>query len=334
MKISKPWHLGGIWICIALAGVIFNAAPVHGTNVYWTGPDYTYSHGAYDSSADMITTNHVGADSANNVFLSRDVNYPLYNAAAESGWNGTTSPLNTMWAVASGPLTNAATLTYDTFYNVVGHPGDSPGNRVGLMFYVKIVSDNIYFSLTLTEWGNNDGGSFSYTRSTPAVAAVAVTLTNPVAGTVLAAPASLKLGASVTGGSATVTNVQFFANTTSLGSVGAAPFILTSGNLNAGAYGLTAVATAAGISTTSAVVNVTVVNPVTNRLSQAQILGGQFNFNYSANPGLSYFVQASSNLVNWSSLITNVAVTSSVSYSAALAHTGSVFYRVGRVPNP
>ena len=69
-------------------------------------------------------------------------------------------------------------------------------------------------------------------------------------------------------------------------------------------------------------------------LSQAQILGGQFTFNYSANPGLSYFVQASSNLVNWSSLITNVAVTSSVPYSAAFAHTGSVFYRVGRLPNP
>jgi hypothetical protein len=334
MKTSSIWQFSrrGCWL--SLAGLIVLPPAIRASNVFWTGPAYTYTHAANDTSADMLTTNHFGADFANNVWLSRGANYPLYNAAAESGWNGTTSPVNTLWAVASGPLTNAASLAYDTFYNVVGHPGDSPGSRVGVTFYVKIVSDNIYLSLQLLEWGNNDGGSFSYVRSTPAVLAPAISLTNPVTGAVFAAPASLKLAASVTSGNGTVSNVQFFANATALGTIGTAPFSLTTSNLIAGTYALAGVATAAGISATSAVVNVTVVNPVAIQVSQARVLGGQFSFNFNANTGLSYLVQTSSNLVNWKSVVTNMATSSSVSFSGTAARTGAAYYRVGRLPNP
>ncbi|HSY19410.1 MAG TPA: Ig-like domain-containing protein [Candidatus Acidoferrales bacterium] len=332
MKIFHNSYQAGLGILAGVVSLLFMPVPTRAANVFWTGPAYTYTHNPYDSSADMLTTNHSGADFGNNVWLTRDVNYPLYNAAAESGWNSGVSPTNTLWVVASGPLTNAASLKYDLFANVVGHPGDSPGSRVGVTFYVNIPSDHIYLSLQLTAWGNNDGGSFSYIRSTPAILTSTISLTNPASGAVFAAPASLKLAASVTGG--TVTNVQFFANAASLGSVATAPFSFTSGSLTAGAYALTAVATASGISTTSAVVNVTVVNPVTPNISQPQMAGGQFSLNYTANPGLSYLVQTSSNLVNWKSLITNIATTSPVPFSVTSAHTGTAYYRVGRLPNP
>jgi hypothetical protein len=307
-------------------------------NTYWTGPIVSFSHEADTTTADMLTSNHTGDDATNNVWLTRGTTQPLYNAAAESAWDPSISPANTLWAVASGDLTNAASLSYDVFANVVGQPGNSPKYSVGKTFFVKIFSDNIYLTLTLTSWGSDDGGSFSYNRSTPAVItpppAPAVSLTNPAPGTVFSAPANLPLGADATVSSGTVTNVEFFANGTPAGAVQTAPFTLTTGSLTAGSYALTAVATAAGISATSTLVNVSVVNPVAVKLSSAEIRTGQFSFSYTANTGLSYVIQSSTNLLNWVSLATNRAAASSVSYTNSAGSTGAVFYRVGRMPNP
>jgi len=405
-------------------GTLLRATPT-----FWTGPTNTFVHpaGTGSSVVDKLTTNHVGADAVNNVWLTRGFNLPLFNSAAESSWSST-SPLKTTWALASGPLTSAASLTYGTFANVVGapHTGIGPGVSVGKTFYVHIMPDDIYLVLKLTAWGQSDGGSFSYQRSSPAVtlptptisitnplsggvfmapatvtiganAAVSsgtvtnvqfftngisvgsdqtspfsltvnnlaagpyaltavataagisatstvvnisvvsppsVTITNPVGGTVFAAPANLKLGASATVSGGSVTNVQFFANGASQGAVAVAPFTLTSSALAAGSYGLMAVATASGTSVTSAVVNVSVVNPVVVNLSEATVNNGEFSFGYTADAGLSYVVQSSSNLLNWVSLVTNVAPGTPVQFTNAVNSDGTGFYRVGRLPNP
>jgi hypothetical protein len=58
-----------------------------------------------------------------------------------------------------------------------------------------------------------------------------------------------------------VTNVEFFTNGVSLGSVTSAPFTMAANNLPVGTYQLTAAATAAGISVTSAVVTISVITP-------------------------------------------------------------------------
>jgi hypothetical protein len=170
-----------------------------------------------------------------------------------------------------------------------------------------------------------------------------ISITNPASGAVFAAPANVQVsaGASVIGGS--VTNVQFFVNTSSQGAlassvaqgeVGMAPFTFTFNGLAAGSYALTAVATASGISTTSAVVNVSVVIPVPVSLSGETVNNGQFSFGYTANPGLTYIVQNSSNLLDWVSLETNVASGSAVQFTDVLNPTGAGFYRVGLLPNP
>jgi len=91
------------------------------------------------------------------------------------------------------------------------------------------------------------------------VPAPTVSITNPAGGAVFAAPANVNIGASAAVSGGTVTNVQFYTNGVSLQSIQTAPFTLTASNLAAGAYALKAVATAAGISTTSTVVNITVV---------------------------------------------------------------------------
>lgn len=334
----KTWLKMLVPALLAITTSVAQAAPT-----FWTGQDFTYVHplGSGGETADEITTSHVGPDFPNNVWITRAATgLALYNAAAESGWDSVNndSPKNTLWAVASGPLTSATNLTFDTFYNVVGHPaGDSPGWSVGMTFFVHIVSDDIYFQLHLDDWGSHSG-YFQYTRSTPAAVTPptpTVSLTNPVASAVFAAPASLKLKATAAVSSGSVTNVQFFANTTtSLGSAMAAPFNVTSSPLAAGSYALTAVATAAGISATSTVVNVSVVNPANVNLSAPHIATGQVSFNYSANVGLTYVVQSSSNLFNWVSLSTNTAASSPVPFSAPTTSRGATYYRVGRQPNP
>ena len=161
-----------------------------------------------------------------------------------------------------------------------------------------------------------------------------VSITNPASGAVFAAPANVNIAADATVSGGTVTNVQFFTNGVALGAVLTAPFSLTANNLAAGAYALSAVATAAGISATSTVVNVSVVSPVVVSLSGAGVNSGQFSFNYAADPGLAYVVQSSTNLVDWVSLVTNVASGNPVPFSDPFDSTGIKFYRVGRLPNP
>jgi hypothetical protein len=201
-----------------------------------------------------------------------------------------------------------------------------------------ITNDDIYVSVTFTTWGQFGGpfgaGAVAYTRSTAPPVAPTVSITNPPSGAVFAAPAIVQVQttAAMSGGS--VTNVEFLGNGASLGSDQTAPFSITTGSLAAGPYALTAVATAAGISTTSSVVNITVVSPVDITLTSPQITNNVFSFDYTANPGLHYVVENSSNLVNWLSVATNVAAGSPVHYTSPFPPDDSRYYRVGRLPNP
>lgn len=140
------------------------------------------------------------------------------------------------------------------------------------------------------------------------------------------------LTATASGG--TVTNVQFFANTNSPGSAATAPFSVTGSFPAPGAYALTAVATAAGVSVTSPVVNITVVAPLPVTLTAPSASAGLFAFSYTANPGLSYVVESSTNLVNWAPVATNTASSTLVPFSETLALGPPRYYRVGRLPNP
>jgi len=161
-----------------------------------------------------------------------------------------------------------------------------------------------------------------------------ITLTNPAPNSVFIAPANLKLGATASfTGAGAVTNVQFFANTTRVGSATASPFTATSSSLGAGAYSLTAVATASGLSATSAPISVSVIVPASVTIPYAGIDKSNFLLTFLANTGLTYVVQASSNLLSWTPVITNVASTNLVTFTNA-ATKDFQFYRIGLLPNP
>jgi Bacterial Ig domain len=264
------------------------------------------------------------------VVLTRNGNQVLYNTAAgETSW-GPSSPLDTEWAF--GTLADYATLSYKSLESM--RNGDLAALILNKPMVVHLIGEDIYLSLEFTDWGQHFAGGFAYTRSTPAVtiSPPTVTLTSPPPGTTYAAPASVALTATASGG--TVTNVEFFAGATLLGQATASPFSVTGSLPAPGAYALTAVATAAGVSGTSSIVNITVVAPVDVSLTAPSGGNGQFSFSYTANAGLSYVIQGSSNLVDWVALVTNTPSSSVASFSDAVTSRPLRYYRVGRVPNP
>jgi len=293
----------------------------------WTGPltTFTQAPGAdptLPASQDRLT---------GNVWITRATTMGLYNAETETSYTHLSSPAGTEWAL--GALADYAALTYSSWEGLFGGTGGGgPTAIVGNQTVVHLLADDIYLSMVLTSWPQH-GGGFSYQRSTAAVPVPpTVSITSPSAGATFAAPASIGLTATATGGS--VTNVEFFAGTASLGHATASPFSVTGSIAAPGAYALTAVATAAGVSGTSSVVNISVVAPLAVSLTAPSAGRGLFSFSYSANPGLSYVVQSSSNLVDWVPVATNTASSTLVPFSEGLTAKPSRYYRVGRLPNP
>ncbi len=250
-----------------------------------------------------------------------------------------TNPINgaTFTAPASITIKASATVSSGTVTNVAFFAN---GNLLGSVqaapfnFTASNLSAGSYALTAVATAAGVSGTSAVVSVTATAPPTPTIGITNPVSGAVFAAPANIRILTSATVSSGTVTNVAFFANSAPLGSIQTAPFNLTASNLSAGAYSLTAVATAAGISATSSVVNITTVVPVTISNSPPRITNGTFSFDYTANPGLSYVVMKSSNLVNWVPVVTNIPGSSPVHFTDPFAPGGTLYYRVGRLPNP
>jgi hypothetical protein len=300
---------------------------LHGTT-FWTGSNITFSKSAATPSDTVLP---------GKVVLTRGTRDVLYNTAStppETG-PGLQSPKGTMWAI--GNFTNhTAFQTMESMRN---------GNLGALLLNTNVVmwitNDDIFVSLKFTVWGEHGiavggvVGAFAYTRSTaPTAAAPSVSITNPASGSVFSAPANVKLGATASVSGGTVTNVTFRNNTTALGSVQSPPFNLTVSNLAAGPYALNAVATAAGVSSTSSVVNITVVTPAAVSLTAPRVTNSFFSFNYNADVGLRYAVERSTDLSTWVALTTNIASNTAASFSEGTVASPPRMYRVNRLPNP
>lgn len=294
----------------------------------WTGPTNTFTQFNPDPSDQLTPT----------VALSRGGNGPLYNSVFEDGSDFVISPTNTMWAF--GTLNNATngTLNYQTFAAIrnAAHTtnfGNFAGVLLGKSMVVHILDSDIYLYVKFSAWGQHFAGGFAYERSTapPAPPTPTVSITSPTNGASFVAPATVQIDANATVSSGTVTNVAFFVNGNPVGSDQTSPFNASSGALSVGNYGLTAVATAAGISSTSAVVNITVLAPGAITLSSPKIVAGQFSFDYTATIGQNYVVENSSDFLNWIPLTTNSATTNLEHYSDSVIPGGSRSYRVGRI---
>jgi plastocyanin len=227
------------------------------------------------------------------------------------------SVTNVQFLVGSTVLTNQTTAPFS---------GTTNNLAAGSYTLSAVASDNLGVKTT---------NSVNIVVDTPP----AVTITNPLDNATLSAPANVTIQASASdpdaGGS--VTNVQFLVGSAVLTNQTTAPFSAATNNLAAGSYRLWAVASDNnGVKNTNAV-TINVVTPVQTILSgTAQTFSTNFQFSYSANVGLSYIVQRSTNLTeaNWITLVTNVAGSNPVVFVDNHATNGTGFYRVGRLPNP
>ncbi len=163
-----------------------------------------------------------------------------------------------------------------------------------------------------------------------------VAILAPANGATLAAPWTGTIQATASDSDGTVAQVGFFSNSTSVGSVAKAPYDLTVTNIAAGAYTLTAVATDnRGATNTSPAVTISVVTPVPIVLGNPRRLSAtEFQFSYTANPGLNYVVESSTNLPNFTAISTNAAGAGSVTFTDHAAANNFNFYRVRLLPNP
>lgn len=307
-------RLGAIFLLAASALHSSRAATL------WTGPDVQWTKSAATPS-DVILEGKV--------VLTRGSREVLYNTAAGETAAGASSPKDTEWAF--GALADFATLSYKPLESF--RDGDLAALILNKPMVVHIISEDIYFSITFTTWGQFGAGTVAYRRSTPAASSGTppnVSMSSPASGAILAAPATLQLMATADVIRGTVTNVAFFNQAALLGSVQTAPFNLTVTNLAAGSYSLSAVATAAGISSTSAVVNITVIAPVDVKIASPTVALNQFQFTYTADPGLSYVVETSTDLLKWTSVLTNAASSNPVSFSQPFTSDAARFYRITR----
>jgi hypothetical protein len=326
MKSQSTSFSLGFFLAVGLMSWSFVVTPsAHGAPTIWTGSVTNFDQA--NASSDVLVP---GA-----VVLTRAFNHSLFNTVTE-GFAFIGSPADTEWAF--GNLSDYATLSYLPLYDY--RNGDFTSVLVTAPpspMVVHLINEDIYLSVTFSRWPHG-GGAFAYTRSTPATVVAppptpTVSITSPTNAATLSAPANVTLIASASVGDGTVTNVLFFDNATLLGSLANPPFTLTTNNLGAGSYAFTAVATAAGISATSSVVNVSVVLPVVTSVAGSVAVNNQFSFSYSANPGLSYVVESSSNLFNWTPVVTNVATGNPAVFTNSIL-PGDSFFRVGRLPNP
>ncbi|MEJ0090231.1 MAG: Ig-like domain-containing protein [Limisphaerales bacterium] len=164
-----------------------------------------------------------------------------------------------------------------------------------------------------------------------------VSITNPAANAVFAAPANVTIQASATDSDGSVTNVQFLIGSTVVANSTAAPYSTVTNNLAAGAYTLSAVASdnkGAKATNTVAISVVTAVAPTISGLQQSP--PANFQFSYSANVGLHYVVERSADLAlaSWIAISTNTAASDPQTFVDANATNNPGFYRVRLLPNP
>jgi hypothetical protein len=165
-----------------------------------------------------------------------------------------------------------------------------------------------------------------------------VALTAPTNNSAFAAPWTGTIQATASDADGTVSKVDFFANTTLLGTVHNPPANLsfTVTNLAAGDYTLKAVATDNGGATnTSAAVSIQVLTPAPITLTAPQPLSDtSFQFSYTTTPGLSYVIDRSGSLPGFTSIATNPATSNPMTFIDNSATAPFNFYSVHLLPNP
>ncbi len=259
--------------------------------------------------------------------------YQAFNAAPEVAL---TSPVNgaSFSTPASFTMNALATDLDGTVTRVDYYAGDS--------LLGTVTSPPFAFSLNglqagvhhLTAVATDNRGA--WTVSAPVTVTVhlatdpTVSITSPLDNTRLAAPAQITIQANAADIDGTITKVEFFVNGLKAGEDTVAPYRYTWTNVVSGSYVLTAKATDnSGAFRTSTPLNVTVVNAPQIFQQDTVYTGGEFRLPMKLETGKSYLIQASTNLVTWTTLQAFVAFGNAIEFvdTQAMNYPGR-FYRI------
>jgi hypothetical protein len=95
--------------------------------------------------------------------IGRDSQGGIYNRATDEGWDADVTPTGTLWnADGWNDLSNLVNKTWKPFFAAVH--GQLGNHVLGLELLMKDTINNKYYKVKFTDWGQNNGGSFAYTR--------------------------------------------------------------------------------------------------------------------------------------------------------------------------
>ncbi len=131
--------------------------------IVWNGPTLHFDRpdgvdGTLPANQDQLTAD---------VIFARQDFQGLYNAAQESGFSHSISPVNTEWENGTTASINPAAFTdWNTWFK---NTNGGPGGAVGQPAVVHLIADDIYLDITFTSWSSHGAGGFAYDRSTPSI---------------------------------------------------------------------------------------------------------------------------------------------------------------------
>lgn len=142
---------------IALSSVLL-APDAHAEDV-WSGTDFFFEKEDF-ADPDLAENQDRITDA---VWITRDVNRGIYNAAQEGSYTGD-SPADTEWA--TGNAADWQSLTFTTWFDWHGGPTNGPPSVVGVDAVVHLISEDIYIDIRFESWTQGStGGGFSYSRA-------------------------------------------------------------------------------------------------------------------------------------------------------------------------
>jgi plastocyanin len=192
----------------------------------------------------------------------------------------------------------------------------------------------ILFTQSGTYGYHDDVGDFGTVYVSPNLPP-SVTITNPATNAVFSAPATFAFSADASDPDADgLSDVQFYVGTNLVDDVFSSPFATTVTNLSLGTYVLTAIAYDNLGATATNQITIYVQNPSIT-LTGLMIVTGSFRFDVSGlTIGKTNVIQVSTNLgtaTSWASLATNVANSTSISFTNA-AVLSPRFFRLLQLP--
>ncbi len=288
------------------------------TTASYTATVTNLSPGTYIFSA--VATDTLGASSTNSISITVNA-APTVSIVSPASNTMFTSPASfVIQADASDPEGRLDSVEFFRGSTLIGIATAPP-----YTFDVNGLNSGTY---TFSAVAVDDEGLTASSSITIIVNALpSVTMLTPTNGAAFSSPYKGLIQASAVDGDGSITNVEFFIGTNSIGNATRSPYVVLAPNLGQGSYTVKATATDnRGGTTTSAGVNFTVFTRTT--LSSVLRTNGQTRFNITGVAGQVYIIEASTNLTSWSAISTNTAPSATFPFTDTSTTVPKRFYRV------